>query len=74
MINLKEINHKNKHHIQYPDVPSVIRPISHGSNLPVPKPDSNIEYIYDFKHSDITVGAGDDTYKPEEDDQPVPLT
>ena len=28
MINLKGINHKNKHHVQYPDVPSAISPIN----------------------------------------------
>ena len=64
LINLKEINCKNKHHVQYPNVLSVIRPISHGSELPVPEPDGNMEYSSDFEHSDMTV-LGDDTYKPE---------
>ena len=59
MINLKGINHKYKHHIQYPDVPSAIRPIPHGPDLPVPEPDGNIEYSSDCKHSDMTVVAGD---------------
>ena len=44
MINLKGINHKNKHHVQYPVVPSVIRPIPHGLDVPVPEPDDNKEY------------------------------
>ena len=70
MINLKGINHKNKHYVQYPDVPSAIRPIPHGPDLPVPKPDGNMESSSDSEHSDLTVVA----YKSVEDNQPVPLT
>ena len=33
-----------------------------------------MEYSSDSEHSDMTVVAGDGTYKPEEDNQPVPLT
>ena len=33
-----------------------------------------MEYRSDSKDSDMTVLTGDDTYKPEEDEQPVPLT
>ena len=74
MINLKRINCKNKHHVQYSNVPSAIRPIPHGPDLPVPGPDGNMEYRSDFKYSDMTVVTGDDAYKPEKDDQPVLLT
>ena len=56
------------------DVPSVIRPITHGPDLPVLEPDGNMEYSADSEHSDLTVVAGDDTYKPEVDNLPVPLT
>ena len=73
MINLKGVNHKNKHHVQYPDVPSAIRQIPHDPDLPVPESDGYMEYSSDSKHSDMTVVAGDDRYKPEEDNQPVPL-
>ena len=62
MINLKEINRKNKHHIQYSDVPSAIRPIPHGPDLPVPDPDGNMEYNSDSEHSDMTFVAGDYAY------------
>ena len=71
MINLKGINRKNKHYIQYPDVSSAIKPIPHGPGLPGPGPDGNMEYGSDSEHSDMT---GDDAYKPKEDDKPVPLT
>ena len=42
-INLKGINHKNKHHVEYLDVPSVIRSIPHDPDLPVPQPDGNMK-------------------------------
>ena len=74
MINLKGINCKNEHHVQYPDVHSVIRPILHGPYLPVPESDVNMEYSSDSEHSDTTVVARDEAYKLEEDDQPIPLT
>ena len=66
MINLKGINHKNKHHVQYPDVLSTIRLIPHGLDFPVPEPDGNIEYSSDSEHSDMTVVARNYAYKPEE--------
>ena len=37
MINLKAINRKYKHHIKDSDVPSVVRRISLGPDLPVPE-------------------------------------
>ena len=74
MKNLKGINHKYKHHIQYPYVPSAIKPISHNPDHPVPEPDGNMKYSSDSEHSDMTVVSGDDAYKPEEDNQLVPLT
>ena len=73
MINLKGINH-NKHHVQYPDVPSAIRPILHSPDLPVPEPDGNMENSSDSEHWDMIVVAKNDAYKPEEDEQPVTLT
>ena len=74
MINLKGINRKNKYHVQYPDVPSAIRPIPYSWDLPDHELDVYMEYRSDSEHSDMTVITGDDAYKPTEDDQPVPLT
>ena len=62
-----------KHHAQYHDVLSVIRPIPHGQDILVPEPDVNMEYRSDSEHRDMTVVAGDDASKPEEEDQPVTL-
>ena len=59
-INLKGINRKNKHHVQYPDDPSAIRPIPHDPDLPVPEPEGNMEYSSDTEHWDMTVVAGMD--------------
>ena len=74
-INLKGINCKNKHHLQYHDVPSAIRPIPHSPDFPVPKPDGIMEYSSsESEHSNMTVIAGDDAYKIDEDDQSEPLT
>ena len=74
MINLKVINPKNKHHVQYPDVPSAINPVSHGPDLPVPEPNVTMESSSDPESSDKTDTAECNAYRPEEDDQPVPLT
>ena len=74
MVNLKRINCKNKHHAQYPDVPSAIKPIPNCPDLPVPEPDGKKEYSSDSEHRVMTAVAGDNTYKLEEDNQPVPLT
>ena len=74
MINLKEINCRNKHQVQYPDVPSVIRPIPHVPDLSVSEAEGNMEYSSDYEHSDMIVVTGGDAYKPEENDQSVLLT
>ena len=53
------MNRKNKYYVQYPAVPSVIRPIPHGLDL-VTKPDGKMEYSSDSKHNDMTVIAVND--------------
>ena len=47
MINLKGINSKNKHGVQYSDVHSPIRPIPHNQDLLVPGLDGNLKYNSD---------------------------
>ena len=69
MINLKGIYCKKKHHVQYLNVLLAIKPIPHDPYLSVPEPHDNMEYSSDSEHSDMTVVAGDDAYKPEEDNQ-----
>ena len=74
MINVKGINRKNKHHVQYSDVPSTIWPILRGSDLLISEPDVNMEYNSHFEYSEMTYAARVDAYKPEEEYQPVSLT
>ena len=74
MMNIQRISYKNKHHVQYPDVPSAKRPISHDPDFPIPKPDGNIEYSSYSDYSDMTIVSGDGTHKPEDNNQQVPLT
>ena len=54
MTNLKGINGKNKHHVQHPDVPSAIKPIPHGPDVPVPVSDVTMESSSDSKSTDMT--------------------
>ena len=48
--------------------------LPYSPDLPVPEPDGSMEYSSDSEHSDMTVVARDDAYKPKENDKPVPLT
>ncbi|KAF2352327.1 hypothetical protein FHG87_016916 [Trinorchestia longiramus] len=73
MTNLKGINRKNKHHVQYPDVPSAIKPVPHGPDVPVPEPNVTMESSSDSESSDMIDTAKCNQYRSEEDDQPVPL-
>ena len=74
MTNLKGINRKNKHHIQYPDVPSAIKPVSQGPDIPVPEPNVTMESSSYSESSNMTDTAECGAYRPEKEDQPVPLT
>ena len=70
----KGINRKSKHHVQYSDGPTTIKPVPHGPDLSVRKPKFAMESSFDSKSSDMTDTAEFDAYRPEEDDQPMPLT
>ena len=41
--NLKDINRKNKLHVQYSDIRPAIKPVPHGPDLPVPEPNVTVE-------------------------------
>ena len=45
-INLKGINPKNQHKVQYSNVLSVIKLIPQSQDLPVSEPDGNMGYSY----------------------------
>ena len=59
---MKGINRK-KNRVQYPNVPSVRRPIPLGTHLPVHDRHGNLEYSSDSENMEITIVAGDDVYK-----------
>lgn len=73
MTNLKIINHKKKHNVQYPDVLSAIKLIPHGPDAPLPEHDVTMESSFYSKSSDMTDTAERDAYKPEKDDRLVAL-
>ena len=72
--NLQGINHKNKHCVQCPDVPSAIKPVLHGPDLPVPVPDVTMESRSESESDNKSDRAEGEEYMPEENDRPVPLT
>ena len=74
MTNLQGINRKNKHCVQYPDIPSAIRPVPHGPSLPVPKPDVAIRSSSESESENTYNRTAGVEYWSEENDRPVPLT
>ena len=46
---------KSKHNVQYPNLPSAMRPVPHSAELPVPKPPTNMA-LSDSESSDEDVG------------------
>ena len=51
-----------------------INPVSHGVDLPVSEPNVTMESSSDSESGDMTDTVECGAYRPEEDDQPVPLT
>ena len=51
-----------------------MNPVSHGADLPVSEPNVTMESSSDSESSDMTDTAECGAYRPEEDDQLVPLT
>jgi len=45
----------SEHTVQYPNLPSSMRPVPHSAELPVPKPPTNIK-LSDSESSDADVG------------------
>ena len=64
MTNVKGIKKKNKNKIQYPDIPSAIRPVPHSDDLPIPTPPLQLE---DLSESESDADSdSDDVYKAAE--------
>jgi hypothetical protein len=45
MCNLKGFNTRNKEEITYTNLPSAIRPVPHGPDVPVPKPSKQLDTL-----------------------------
>ncbi|KAK3885795.1 hypothetical protein Pcinc_010030 [Petrolisthes cinctipes] len=73
MINLQGINRKNKHHVQYPEVPFAVKPVPHGPEVPIPEPNVIMESSSNPESSDAANSDESGAYKPVDDDQPMPL-
>ena len=49
MTNLKSINRKNKHLVQYPDISSVTKPVPHTPEFPVPNVNVTVQSSAEFE-------------------------
>lgn len=54
MSNQKDINSKNKHHVKYADVSSIIKTVLHGPDLPIPEPNVIMETSSDSESINTT--------------------
>lgn len=59
---IKGISTKSKHTVQYPNLPSAIRPVSHCVDLPVPQPPENV--TIEDELDDITTEAQHEQHDP----------
>src|ERR1700749_3556675 len=66
MTNLDGINRNNKHHAKYPDVPSAIKPVPHGTEIPIPTPPDNLDSSSD-SCEEMDVMDNSATYEPAAD-------
>ncbi|KAK4872941.1 hypothetical protein RN001_014970 [Aquatica leii] len=60
---------KNKHTIQYPNIPSALRPVPRNDTLPIPEPLNTytLEPEIDLKDSEPQPGASNDTFNDDEE-------
>ena len=71
-----EYNVKNKHKIQYPNLPCAVRPIADGPGVPIPLPPTALETVEDFvsenswSDSQLTESS---EYECDDDQQPKPF-
>lgn len=58
------INHKNKHHVKYPDVPSAVKPVLHGPGIPIPTPPQKCTDLLSDSDDEIEDVDMSGTYQP----------
>ena len=71
MTNLKSINCKNAHHVQYPGVPSATKPVPHITELPVPNVNVTVE---SSAGSEAVHGSVSTDQDADDQAQPQPFT
>lgn len=70
LTDLKGINRRNKHNVQYPDVPSATKPVPHSPELPVPTLSVTVD---SSTESEVVDGPVSSDYTVDDQDQPLPL-
>jgi hypothetical protein len=74
MTNLDGINRNNKQHVKYPDVPSAMKPVPHGPEIPIPAPPDNLDLLSDSGEEIDEMDDASATYEPTADsNKPKPL-
>lgn len=73
---VKGYNSKWKHSISYPNLPSAIRPIPHGSDIPVPNPPATLEEIPCSDEDEVVIPEPVDESSSdfEDDTEPKPFS
>jgi hypothetical protein len=61
MTSITGVTAKSKHTVQYPNLPSAMRPVPHSADLPVAKPPTNMT-LSDSESSDEDVGQANIMY------------
>ena len=69
MVKIQGHNAKSKKDIQYPNIPSALRPVTHCNSLPIPVPPPVLEDVPLASSSENESDNADD-YNPEEDSAP----
>ena len=46
------MNRKKKHSVEYPNVPSAIRPVAHGPGIPIPEPPKDFTVLESLSSTD----------------------
>ena len=60
LTNVKGMNKKNKNKIQYPNIPSALRPVPHSDDLPIPVPAAHLDDLPDTESE--SPNESDDNY------------
>jgi hypothetical protein len=74
MCTLKGFNTKNKKAITYPNMPSAIRPVPHGPDIPVPNPPKQLHTLQAESHATPNESSQYSEYGTDTHGTPEPFT